>query len=144
MSAGCATVLPERWEAVSVAESSAPLSQAAGLHRQAAAVVSAASMALDSHVPLPRTDIAEQHELAERLRTAAYSLAPAWLGQSLDALPASTPLGGERRPEYVRIGTAQPLDDATFPMLVPLLGVGHLTFSADARDSRVTGALRSI
>ena len=127
-----------------MAESSAPLSQAAGLHRHAAAVVAAASTALDTYLPLPRTDIAEQHELAERLRAAASALAPSWLGQSLDALPASTPLGGQRRPEYVRIGTAQPLDDATFPMIVPLLGVGHLTFSADARDSRVTGALRSI
>jgi DNA segregation ATPase FtsK/SpoIIIE, S-DNA-T family len=127
-----------------VAEASTPLDQAAGLHRHAAAVVAAAASALDTYLPLPRTDIAEQHELAERLRSAAQSLAPSWLGQPLDALPASTPLGGQRRPEYVRIGTAQPLDDARFPMIVPLLGVGHIAFSADARDARVTGAIRSI
>jgi hypothetical protein len=127
-----------------VSEASEPLDQAAGLHRHAAAVVAAAATALDTYIPLPRTDIAEQHELAERLRAAAHGLAPSWLGQPLDALPASTPLGGQRRPEYVRVGTAQPLDDARFPMIVPLLGVGHLAFSADARDPRVTGALRSI
>ncbi|MEV0267572.1 FtsK/SpoIIIE domain-containing protein [Hamadaea sp. NPDC050747] len=127
-----------------MAEASAPLDQAAGLHRHAAAVVAAAAGALDTYLPLPRTDIAEQHELAERLRSAAHSLAPSWLGQPLDALPASTPLGGQRRPEYVRVGTAQPLDDARFPLIVPLLGVGHLAFSADARDARVTGAIRSI
>jgi DNA segregation ATPase FtsK/SpoIIIE, S-DNA-T family len=127
-----------------VAEASAPLTQAAGLHRHAAAVAAAAATALDTYLPMPRTDVAEQHGLAERLRAAAAALAPSWLGQALDALPSSTPLGGQRRPEYVRVGTAQPLDDATFPMIVPLLGVGHLTFSADARDSRVTGAIRSI
>ena len=127
-----------------MSEASAPLDQAAGLHRHAAAVVAAATAALDTYMPLPRTDIAEQHDLAERLRAAAHSLAPAWLGQPLDALPATTPLGGQRRPEYVRIGTAQPLDDSGFPMIVPLLGVGHLAFSADARDPRVTGAIRSI
>ncbi|WP_027341946.1 FtsK/SpoIIIE domain-containing protein [Hamadaea tsunoensis] len=125
-------------------EASSPLDQAAGLHRHAAAVVSAAATALDGYLPLPRTDIAEQHELSERLRAAAAALAPGWLGQQLDALPASTPLGGQRRPEYVRIGTAQPLDDARFPMLVPLLGVGHVTISADARDARVVGLLRSM
>jgi S-DNA-T family DNA segregation ATPase FtsK/SpoIIIE len=127
-----------------VSEASAPLDQAAGLHRHAAAVVAAATAALDTYMPLPRTDIAEQHDLSERLRAAAHALAPAWLGQPLDALPATTPLGGQRRPEYVRIGTAQPLDDSGFPMIVPLLGVGHLAFSADARDPRVTGAIRSI
>ncbi|NUT35709.1 MAG: cell division protein FtsK [Hamadaea sp.] len=145
MSAACATVLAGAdGRRSGVAEASAPLDQAAGLHRHASAVVSAAAAALDTYVPLPRTDIAEQHELAERLRAAAQGLAPSWLGQPLDALPASTPLGGQRRPEYVRVGTAQPLDDARFPMVVPLLGVGHITFSADARDARVTGAIRSI
>ncbi|MBB5871249.1 hypothetical protein F4553_004628 [Allocatelliglobosispora scoriae] len=120
------------------------IDQAAGLHRHAAAVTAAAAIALDNYLPSPRPDLAEQHELAARLRSAAEHLAPGWLGAPLDALPSTTPLGGSRRPEFVRIGTGQPLDDATFPMLVPLLGTGHLTFSADARDPRVGGVLRSI
>ncbi|HCT76138.1 MAG TPA: cell division protein FtsK [Micromonosporaceae bacterium] len=119
------------------------IEQAAALHRQAAAVVQAASQALDDHVPLPRTDLAEQHELALRLRQAAAKLTPGWLGASLDKVDPG-PLGEQRRPEFVRIGSGQPLDDVDFPAVIPLLGAGHLTFSADSRDPRVAGALRSI
>src|SRR5690606_24715838 len=52
-----------------------------------------------------------------------------------------TPLGAANGLELVRIGTAYPLDDASFPVVVPL---GHLAFDADARDSRVAGGLRAI
>lgn len=113
------------------------------MHRQAAAVAAAAWRALDEHTPVPPYT-AEQHDLAERLRSTAARLAPGWLGASLGAMATSTPLGGHDMPPYVRIGTAQPLDDAGFPAIVPLLTQGHLTIDADARDPRVAGLLRAL
>lgn len=118
------------------------LDQAASLHRHAAALVQAAVRALDDHIPMPRNDVAEQHELATRLREAAAKLVPGWLGAPVHSDPG--PLGEQRRPQFVRVGHGRPLDDVEFPAVVPLLGTGHLTFSADSRDPRVAGALRSI
>ncbi|GAB3796611.1 hypothetical protein GCM10027605_04860 [Micromonospora zhanjiangensis] len=117
--------------------------RAAALHRQAAAVAAAAAAALESTRPAS-ADQREQRELADRLRTAAAALAPGWLGTVLDGTAADLPLGGTGLPAFVRIGTAQPLDGACFPAVVPLLGSGHLTVDADARDPRVTGLLRSL
>ncbi|MEE6307479.1 FtsK/SpoIIIE domain-containing protein [Plantactinospora veratri] len=116
---------------------------AAVLHRRAAAATAAAATALEAIRPIP-ADQREQHELAERLRAAASELAPGWLGAPLDAQSEDAPLGGPAQPAFVRIGTAQPLDDARFPVLVPLLGTGHLTVDADSRDPRVAGLLRSV
>ncbi|MFY1674728.1 FtsK/SpoIIIE domain-containing protein [Plantactinospora sp. WMMB334] len=116
---------------------------AAALHRRAAATTAAASSALDALRPVP-ADQREQHELAERLRAAASLLAPGWLGAPLDAQSEDAPLGGPAAPAFVRIGTAQPLDDARFPVVVPLLGTGHLTVDADSRDPRVAGLLRCV
>ncbi|MEO3925347.1 FtsK/SpoIIIE domain-containing protein [Micromonosporaceae bacterium B7E4] len=116
---------------------------AAVLHRRAAATTAAAATALEAIRPIP-ADQREQHELAERLRAAASQLAPGWLGAPLDAQSEDAPLGGPAQPAFVRIGTAQPLDDARFPVLVPLLGTGHLTVDADSRDPRVAGLLRSV
>lgn len=113
------------------------------MHRQAAAAAAAAWRALDEYAPQPPYT-AELHELAERLRAAAASLAPGWLGAPLGATAASTPLGGHDMPPYVRIGSAQPLDDTAFPVIVPLLTQGHLTIDADARDPRVAGLVRSV
>ncbi|MEV1286026.1 FtsK/SpoIIIE domain-containing protein [Micromonospora sp. NPDC049679] len=118
-------------------------SHAAALHRKAAAAVAAASAALDATRP-PEADQGQQHELAKRLRAAAAVLAPGWLGADLDAQSPETPLGGAAQPRFVRIGVAQPLADARFPALVPLLGAGHLAIDADARDPRVAGLLRAV
>jgi hypothetical protein len=126
-----------------VAGSTTRVDQAAALHRQAAATVEAAAAVLETPAP-PAADPIEQRELAEQLRIAADALAPGWLGATLDAQAQATPLGGAQPPLYVRIGTAQPLDDARFPMVVPLLGVGHLTTDADAHDARIAGMLRSL
>ncbi|MFI5932462.1 FtsK/SpoIIIE domain-containing protein [Actinoplanes sp. NPDC051494] len=117
--------------------------QAAALHRQAEATAVAAAAALGAQA-LPAADALEQHRLAEELRAAAAELAPGWLGSPLDALSANTPLGGSYPPQFVRLGVAQPLDDARFPAIVPLLGSGHLTVDADARDPRVSGLLRCL
>ncbi|XVV12416.1 FtsK/SpoIIIE domain-containing protein [Actinoplanes sp. CA-131856] len=117
--------------------------QAAALHRQAAAVADAATAVLDGDgVAMP--DPLEQHRLVEELRIAAAALAPGWLGAPLEAQSLNTPLGGVYPPQFVRLGAAQPLDDAQFPALVPLLGTGHLTIDATATDSRVFGLLRSL
>ncbi len=126
-----------------MAGSTARTGQAAALHRQAAATVEAAAAALSALSPAP-ADPHEQHHLAERLRAAAQELAPGWLGTPLDAQSQATPLGGAFPPRFLRLGTAQPLDDARFPAVVPLLGTGHLTVDADARDPRVAGLLRAV
>lgn len=117
--------------------------RAAAAHRQAVAIVEAAQAALDRPVARPRSAVEERgiRELAERLRAAASLLAPGWLGGPLDALPASTPLGAATAAELVRVGTAYPLDDASFPVVLPL---GHLAFDADARDPRIAGALQAV
>jgi hypothetical protein len=126
-----------------LADSSLRIGQAAALHRQAAATVDAAAAALAASAP-SAADPLEQHRLAEELRAAASELAPGWLSAQLDAQSATMPLGGPQPPQFVRLGVAQPLDDARFPAIVPLLGAGHLTIDADARDSRVAGVLRSV
>jgi S-DNA-T family DNA segregation ATPase FtsK/SpoIIIE len=122
------------------------INQAAALHRQAAALTMAATTTLEGLASAPRdlSDRAEQRELAERLRALAPRLAPGWLGATLRPMPATHPTGGRYQPTFVRIGTAQPFDDVTFPVVVPLLGTGHLAFDADARDPRVAGALRAL
>lgn len=119
------------------------LDQAAATHRQAAAAAAAAGDVLDGYVPTRRSATEERsiRELCERLRVAAALLAPGWLGAPLHAAPATTPLGVATAPELVRIGTAYPLDDASFPVVVPL---GHLAFDGDARDPRVAGALQAV
>jgi hypothetical protein len=124
-------------------ESTRRIDQAAALHRQAEATAEAAAAALESQAPSV-TDPLEQHHLAEELRAAAGELAPGWLGATLDAQAATTPLGGAFPPQFVRLGVAQPLDDARFPAVIPLLGTGHLTIDADARDPRVAGLLRCL
>jgi hypothetical protein len=126
-----------------VASVDARINQAAALHRQAAAIGAAAEAALDA-APPAAPDLREQREVARRLRGAAALLAPGWLGAPLDNRFPETPLGGPGLPRFVRVGSAQPLDDARFPALVPLLGAGHLSIDADGRDPRVVGLLRTL
>ena len=106
-------------------------------------MVDAAALALEVDAPTA-TDPLEQHRLTEELRSAAAALAPGWLGAELGAQSARTPLGGAFPPQFVRLGVAQPLDDARFPAVIPLLGTGHLTIDASATDARVFGLLRSL
>ncbi|MEV4514992.1 hypothetical protein AB0K00_39280 [Dactylosporangium sp. NPDC049525] len=124
----------------------ARIERAAALHRHTAALVAAAGPVLDGYSPsaAPASQYAEQHDLTAELRADANMLAPGWLGAQLDALAPSTPLGGPLPPTFVRVGQAHPLDDARFPVVVPLLRAGHIAIDADARDSRVAGLLRSL
>ncbi len=126
-----------------MADSGLRVQQAAALHRQAAAVLAVTDGALEVTGPA-LADPVEQRRLAESLRVAAGALAPGWLGDALDAQSASAPLGGDFPPQFVRLGTGQPLDDARFPAIIPLLGSGHLAIDATATDSRVFGLLRSV
>ncbi|GAA2613919.1 hypothetical protein GCM10010399_51020 [Dactylosporangium fulvum] len=122
------------------------IERAAAQHRHTAALVAAAGPILDKYSPTaaPVDQYAEQHDLAAGLRADAALLAPGWLGARLDALAPATPLGGPLPPTFVRVGQAHPLDDARFPVVVPLLRAGHIAVDADARDSRVAGLLRSL
>jgi len=121
----------------------ARIGPAAAAHRQAVATAAAVATVVGAAGTVPRTPTTERgiRELAERLRVAAALLAPGWLGSPLDAVPPSTPLGVAERPEMIRVGTAYPLDDASFPVVVPL---GHVAVDGDARDPRVAGMLRSM
>lgn len=116
--------------------------RAAALHRRATAVSTAAAGILDETRPAP-ADQRRQYEVADRLRTAAAVLAPGWAGAALDSLTVNSP-AGDGPPPFVRVGTAAPLDDARFPALVPLVGSGHLSVDADAREPRVAGLLRAV
>jgi hypothetical protein len=129
-----------------VARLRARIERAAALHRQAEALVAAAAPVLDAYAPsgAPTEQYAEQHDLAASLRADASNLAPGWLTAPLDALAPTTPLGGPLAPTFVRVGQAHPLDDARFPVVVPLLRAGHVAVDADARDSRVAGLIRSL
>jgi hypothetical protein len=117
--------------------------RAGRLHRQAAAVAAVAESVLDRY-STGQARQEQQHELAARLRGAATALAPGWLGAPLDAMPATTLLGDRAPSGFLRVGEARPLDDARFPVVLPLLGAGHLAVDADARDPRVGGLLRSL
>ncbi|MER7002287.1 hypothetical protein ABT297_04455 [Dactylosporangium sp. NPDC000555] len=129
-----------------VARLRARIERAAAQHRHTAALIAAAGPILDGYSAnaAPAEQYAEQHDLAAGLRANAAMLAPGWLGAQLDALAPATPLGGPLPPTFVRVGQAHPLDDARFPVIVPLLRAGHIAIDADARDSRVAGLLRSL
>nr|BFE63736.1 hypothetical protein GCM10020063_082620 [Dactylosporangium thailandense] len=124
----------------------ARIERAAAQHRHTAALIAAAGPILEKYSPnaAPAEQYAEQHDLAASLRANSALLAPGWLGAQLDALAPSTPLGGPLPPTFVRVGQAHPLDDARFPVIVPLLRAGHIAIDADARDARVGGLLRSL
>src|SRR4051812_1349615 len=143
----CVTVPASAWIGRgTVARLRARIERAAAQHRHTAALVAAAGPVLDAYSPTaaPAEQYAEQHDLAAGLRSDAAMLAPGWLGAQLDGLAPSTPLGGPLPPTFVRVGQAHPLDDAGFPVIVPLLRAGHIAVDADARDSRVAGLLRSL
>ncbi|MFC0007945.1 FtsK/SpoIIIE domain-containing protein [Micromonospora siamensis] len=125
-----------------VASPKARAGRSAALHRRAAATAAAAAGILDEIRPAP-ADHHRQYELAERLRTAAALAAPGWSGEPLESLTATTP-PADTPPQFVRVGTAAPLDDARFPALVPLVGTGHLSVDGDATEPRVAGLLRAV
>ena len=118
---------------------------AAAVHRQAMATLVAATTAVGGSVPHP----AATAELLARLRAAAAELAPGWLSHPFDQLPQGhghhrAPQRATRRLTFVRIGVALPGVPEGFPVVVPLIGAGHLTLTGDAQDRRVAGLLRAV
>ncbi len=122
------------------------IDRAAALHRQAVATADAAATALDLFTPgvSPPRLVARQRELATHLTDLAEAAAPGWLSATIDAsinLPTGTETGVA---PAVRIGIATPLPDAPFPVVVPLIGAGHIVVEAAPHDLRTTGLLRSV
>lgn len=66
---------------------------------------------------------------------------PAGTGAAPTGVPAG-PGGVPAMGSHVRIGTAQPLDDVRFPVVVPI--TANLAIDTDACDPRVAGLLRSM
>jgi hypothetical protein len=88
-----------------------------------------------------------QRILAGQLAQIAAQLAPGWLGCHLDPDAMGRGLGtdaAEGQPVLLRVGDAHPVPDTGFPVVAPLLGVGHLAVDLDARDQRVGAWLRGL
>ena len=106
------------------------------------------SAALD--VPPSATPEIGPHVSGRTLVGAASAAGAAGTAQ-LSHGPASGPTGPGRsatavspEPVLIRVGVGRPDGELSFPVLVPLLGHGHLTLDADARDPRVAALLRSM
>ena len=87
-----------------------------------------------------------QRRLITQLAQAATVVTPGWLGQALTRARADAPLG-ESDPESplaVRIGECVPDADHRFPVIVNLLGTGHLALDAPASRPQVASVLRSV
>ncbi|MEV0649860.1 FtsK/SpoIIIE domain-containing protein [Phytomonospora sp. NPDC050363] len=97
-------------------------------------------------LPSADSSAARQRELAVELTRAAEITAPGWLTLDLESADVATPARREAQvgAQYVRVGTARPLPDATFPAIVPLIGHGHLVLDGDATDPRVAALLQSL
>ncbi len=121
--------------------------RAATLHRQAVATADAAARVLDEMRPdeAPPAIDATQRSLAATLTGLTADVAPGWLSVSWDATAASPPVGTEAGSELaVRVGVASPLPGVSFPVLIPLLGVGHLAIDAAPHDTVAFGLMRSV
>jgi hypothetical protein len=125
-----------------VARLRASIERAAALHRRAAASADAAQDGLDRPGTPPADLDATQRSIVADLAAAAARLAPGWLGAPLSTPAPAVPGARAERPTHLRIGTARPLDDAEFPVIVP--AGGHLAIDADPGDPRAIGLLRSV
>jgi S-DNA-T family DNA segregation ATPase FtsK/SpoIIIE len=121
---------------------SASFRDAADHLERAQAQLSAAAAAM----PSPDAGAAAQAELTVALGRAAMLTAPGFLSQDLQRMPAGTaprrdpPIGTV----HVRLGVAGDDPQTGFPVIVPLLGQGHLVIDGDASDPRVAGVLQSM
>jgi hypothetical protein len=88
---------------------------------------------------------ATQRSLSATLAELAADVAPGWLSVSWDATVAPPAVGTEAGAELaLRVGVASPLPGVQFPVLVPLLGIGHLAIDAAPHHPAAIGLLRSI
>ncbi|MEU6858909.1 FtsK/SpoIIIE domain-containing protein [Glycomyces sp. NPDC046736] len=115
--------------------------------REAAGAVDRAERLLAASADRMAVDDTERRrlDLAERLRAAAETAAPGWLGAELASLSPNTPLWTEDASSAaIRVGTAEAEGDPAFPALAGLLGKGHLVCDGDAADPRVAGMIQSL
>jgi ribosomal protein L29 len=89
-----------------------------------------------------------QTAIAVQLERLAAQAAPDWLGAPWSLINERR-FGAEGRVRpgqqvMVRVADAQPLPGVGFPVVVPFIGVGHITIDRDARDPVVAGLLRSL
>jgi S-DNA-T family DNA segregation ATPase FtsK/SpoIIIE len=92
--------------------------------------------------------VSEQQRLVAELRRLGADLAQGWLGAPWPVVESSRfPVEQETAPgrtAMIRIGDAEPVPGASFGVVVPLTGAGHLSIDRDARDPAVAGLLRSV
>ncbi len=120
--------------------------RAASLHRQAVANLDAAAAALDAFDPgsAPETFALRLRGLAATLSDITRRAAPGWLSEPLTEALADVPTGTFADPLVpVRIGTVRVRDDASFPVVAPILGAGHLAVTGGI-DARSLGLARSV
>ncbi|ADD41824.1 FtsK/SpoIIIE domain-containing protein [Stackebrandtia nassauensis] len=114
----------------------------AGFHLERAETLVTAQA---SSIPAPDAGARKQASLAAKLSQSAQKLTPGFLGEDLNQLPPDTPPREQEPPSpvHIRIGTAEAVPGAEFPVVVPLFGRGHLVLDGDAADAKVAGLLRS-
>ena len=103
-------------------------------------------MAQETEIPPDNATSDAQADLARQLCDRAKALAPGILAADLVTVDTEVPLRSHPGVGtiYVRVGTGTVTSEASFPVVVPLLGAGHLVIDADASDPRVAGLLQSI
>ncbi|GAA4903477.1 hypothetical protein LX16_3830 [Stackebrandtia albiflava] len=112
-------------------------------YRTAAGLANAARDAAPAFAPeLPD----RQRRIITRLAQAATVITPGWLGRALTRATDPPPLGGASGtdPLAVRIGECEAGPDHRFPVVVNLLGTGHLCVDADADDPRALSIVQSV
>jgi hypothetical protein len=133
-----------------MASVSSRFSRAVALHREAVSHTASARAELagrEADSGLSPQSVQAQRLLAARLDKLATSLTRGWLGCPLDGSAAQFKIGVDAdrgRPMHLRIGEATPVPDATFRVVLPFVGVGHISVDRDARNPRVAGWLRAM
>lgn len=114
--------------------------EAAAAHRAAAGYAERARSLMDER-PVDERQAAIMMQLAR----AAAEVTPGFLGRELSGDAADEPLGhaDADEPLAVRVGRCG-AGASSFPVIVNLLGTGHLALDADATDPRVRSIVRSV
>ena len=90
----------------------------------------------------------QQTAFAVQLERLAAEAAPDWLGAPWSSINerrfGTEPTLRPSQAVMIRVGDAQPLPGVGFPVIVPFVGIGHITVDKDARDPVVAGLLRSL
>lgn len=124
--------------------------RAVSAHREAAGQLRAAQQDVDrmsGDATASNTSAVRQARVAAELDAAAKQVTPGWLGTDWDPTVLELPYGRDvpaRGPLLLRIGTARPVPEASFRVVVPLLAAGHLTVAQDTRHRAVRDLVRGL